>query len=167
MPSLTLIILLLFASVGAITAQQDSTAGAVPLTKNPTTAVLYSLAFPGVGQLYTEQYWKVPIFAGAAVTTAVLMVHNHSQYADLDRQVDAALLAGDNAIVVDRLRRSRDVFRQNRDVSGALLLATYLIAAVDAYVGAHLYDFNVDESLSLRLSPTPTAPLSLAMQIRL
>lgn len=166
MPTIIATILVACCSCTVVTAQSTGSPADVPLTKNPTTAVLYSLAFPGAGQLYTERYWKVPIFAGAAITTAYLTVSNHAQFVDLDRQVQAAIDIGENAFTIDRLRRSRDVVRQNRDVSGALFLATYLIAAVDAYVGAHLYDFNVDESLSLRLGPTSLAPIAAGLAIR-
>ena len=31
----------------------------------------------------------------------------------------------------------------NRDINGLYLLAVYGIAAVDAYVGAHLFDFDI------------------------
>jgi hypothetical protein len=165
-PTLALISLLLVASMCSLGAQTSAAPSQPPLSKSPTTAVLYSLAFPGAGQVYTERYWKVPIFAGAAIATAYLTVWNQGQYADVDRQVDAAVASGESSLSVDRLRRSRDVFRQNRDVSGALLLATYLIAAVDAYVGAHLYDFNVDESLSLHVGPSGTAPVAIGMALR-
>ena len=37
------------------------------LTKSPTGASLRSLAVPGWGQIYVEQYIKAPLFFGAAV----------------------------------------------------------------------------------------------------
>jgi len=165
-----IVVLIVTTSVGILASPSDSLGPAVPmrppLTKSPTTAVLLSLAAPGLGQFYTESYWKIPIFAGAAVATAYLAISNHGDYVTADNNLTTALAQGESTFVTDRKRRSRDVFRQNRDVNGALLMATYLLAAIDAYVGAHLYDFDVDASLSLGLAPTPTAPMAIHMIVR-
>jgi hypothetical protein len=134
----------------------DSTAvpASTPLMeKSPTTAVLWSLALPGLGQYYTETYWKIPLFTGGALASAWLIVDNHAKYQDADAAYLAAL-------------DGNEAYRDNRDVAGLALVATYLIAAVDAYVGAHLFAFDVGDDLSLRLGPTTLEPVRLTLVAR-
>ena len=40
----------------------------------------------------------------------------------------------------------REYYRDNRDMSAFYLLGVYILAAVDAYVVAHLFDFDVSET---------------------
>lgn len=124
------------------------------MTKSPTTAVLMSLAFPGLGQYYNEQYWKIPIFTGTCAVTAYLFFSNNSDFNLYSAQVDQAVAAGESASAIAQLKSKRETARDNRDVSGVIFLAGYALAAVDAYVGAHLFDFDVSDDLSLRLTPT-------------
>jgi len=134
--------------------------------RSPSTAVLYSFVFPGMGQYYNESYWKVPIFAGAAVTSGYFIVANQSSFSAAAQEYDAAIASGQSAGLTSTLLRRREFYRNNRDVAGLALLLTYALAAVDAYVGANLHDFNVDPTLSMSLSPTPTSPLALNLQVR-
>jgi Family of unknown function (DUF5683) len=139
---------------------------AVLSSKDPTKAVWMSLACPGLGQLYTEQYWKIPLFAGAAGASAVLFFVNNASYNDAVERIDAAIAAGRPAFEVDRIRRERNAARGNRDLAAGVFLLTYALAAVDAYVGAHLYDFDVSDDLSLRIGPTQTSPAALTLAVR-
>lgn len=139
---------------------------AVALTKDPTRAVWMSLAFPGLGQVYTEQYWKVPLFAGTAGASAVLFFVNNASYNDAVTRIDQATAAGRPSFEIDRIRRERNAARSNRDLSAGVFLLTYALAAVDAYAGAHLYDFDVSDDLSLRLGPHPGAPIALTLAMR-
>ena len=138
----------------------------IAVKKSPSTAVLYSFLLPGLGQVYTESYWKVPIFTGAAAASAFFIISNQSSFASASQEYDAAIAAGQTATITNTLLRKREFYRNNRDVAGLALLLTYALAAVDAYVGANLYDFNVSSDLTLQLAPTPTSPLALQMQVR-
>lgn len=153
-----LLILLIFAASARYGMAQDTTrlaASPPPLTKNPTTAILMSVALPGLGQYYNEQYWKIPLFTGAAAATAWLFFSNNGNYLTASDNYDAAVRNNLDFLTKDRLKRQREIYRDNRDLAGAFFLLTYLVAAVDSYVGAHLYDFNVDDKLSIGLVPTP------------
>ena len=144
-------------------AQQDSTLpNAEPqMTKDPTTAVLLSLPLPGLGQYYNEQYWKIPIFTGTCAVSAYLFFSNNADYNTTADLYDQAVAVGADQSVTDRLRNQREAFRDNRDLAGFVFVTAYLLAAVDAYVGAHLYDFDVSDDLSLGLGPTPTQFMAL------
>lgn len=143
-----LIVLALFAACTVAQAQSPTdtvrpATDAPLMTKSPTTAVLLSLALPGLGQFYNEQYWKSPIFLGAAATSVYFIVDNQQQYADASDVYDDAVANNDPN--QDFYLRQREYYRDNRDLAIAALLVTYLIAGVDAYVGTHLYDFTVDQ----------------------
>ena len=159
------IVLALFCAVVSCNAATpaDSTSLA---RKSPSTAVLYSFLLPGLGQVYTESYWKVPIFTGAAATSAYFIITNQSSFSRASQDYDNAVAQGQSANVTATLLRQREVYRNNRDVAGLALLLTYALAAVDAYVGANLHDFNVDENLSVNLAPTTASPLAVNVQVR-
>lgn len=154
----------MFLTVSAGAGAQTDSSGAIK--KSPSTAVLYSFLLPGLGQVYTESYWKVPIFTGGALTSAYFIATNQSQFASASQNYDNAIAQGQSASVTSTLLRQREFYRNNRDVAGLALLLTYALAAVDAYVGANLHDFNVDANLSINVLPTPTSPLAVNLQLR-
>ena len=53
-----------------------------------------------------------------------------------------------------QLKRGRDLYRRNRDLSIILTVGFYLICMADAYVDAQLFDFDISPDLSLRIEPT-------------
>ena len=122
-----------------------------PMTKSPTGAIIRSLVLPGLGQLYVENYWKAPLMLGGFGTTVGIMLWNHDQY--VQAQDDLENYEGDEQRELNRLKDRRTFFRDQRDMTGLYVLGVYVIAAVDAYVGAHLYDFSVDDDLSLSVQP--------------
>ena len=133
------------------------------MTKSPTTAVLMSLACPGLGQFYNQSYLKIPIFTGMAAVSVWLFFDNNAKFNDADAQyASAAASSNPNA---SRLLAVREVYRDNRDLAGLVFVVTYALAAVDAYVGAHLYDFDVDEDVSLGIGPTRTQLLALQLSV--
>lgn len=127
-------------------AQQDTTAAADTINnstnnfvmqKSPWGAVLRSAIIPGWGQIYNESYWKVPIVWGITGWLVYVWVDNNNLYKD-NRTL--FLQTGD-----DRYKRFRD-YRDQRDQFAIYIVLTYFLNLVDAYVDAHLFDFNVDEN---------------------
>ncbi|MBS1538589.1 MAG: hypothetical protein JST20_12665 [Bacteroidetes bacterium] len=155
-----------------LAAPPDSTATTVDssfhqftMTKSPTQAVLLSLAFPGLGQYYVESYWKVPIFAVGAGACIYGIISNNTTFVQKSSEVDNAVAAGETSAKIATLKNEREFYRNNRDLSGLYLLAVYVISSVDAYTGAHLFDFDVSDKLSLRVLPD-AEHRGLAMQLR-
>lgn len=152
----------------------DSAAGLLPnqvseatrSKKDPIVAIIYSVMLPGLGQIYSEEYWKAPIFLAAATTSAYLFFDNHSKYREANRVYLAAKDINASASKLDQLLRTREAYRDNRDLSAAVLVTTYIIAAVDAYVGAHLFDFDVSDDVSMRVGPISTSPVGLSIVAR-
>lgn len=137
------------------------------LTKSPTTAVLYSLALPGLGQVYTESYWKVPLFTGTCAIAAWQFFRNNADFQATSTQYDQAVAAGESTTATNRLFARREAYRDRRDMSGVIFLVAYGLAAMDAYVGAHLFDFDVSENLSLGIGPTPWHLMGMSLRLKL
>ncbi len=155
-----LVVLCCFGSAKAVT---DSS---LTLTKDPTRAVVYSLLLPGWGQYYTESYWKIPLFTGTAAVSAWAFFRNNADYLNTSELYDQAVAAGADASVQNTLLRQREAFRDNRDLAGVIFLVTYGLAAMDAYVGAHLFDFDVGDNVSMGFGPTPTSLAAINVRIR-
>lgn len=135
------------------------------MQKSPAKAILYSLAFPGLGQVYTETYWKAPLFAGAAGACIYGIIANNTSFIKSSSATDDAVAAGKSTAEIAMLRRQREYYRDRRDLSGLFLILTYVAAAIDSYTAANLYDFNVDDKLSLKLVPDP-AHNGIALALR-
>ncbi|MCO6466894.1 MAG: hypothetical protein J5I53_09790 [Bradyrhizobiaceae bacterium] len=162
--TLATVLLVFIGRTTCLASPSDTTAP--PLTKNPTTAVLLSLALPGLGQYYTEQYWKIPLFTGTCGTTAFLFFYNNQKFNEYSRSYDAAVAEGASSTVVATLRSKKESYRDNRDLSGVIFLTAYVLAAVDSYVGAHLFDFDVSDDVSLGITPDQTSLAALHLQFR-
>ncbi|MCC7437608.1 MAG: hypothetical protein IT211_03855 [Armatimonadetes bacterium] len=167
LPSTVCLILLLAAATA--TAQSDTaiapamaadSVAAFPqplaggMTKSPTTAILLSL-IPGGGQIYNEQYWKAPLFAGVAGFFLVQAIRYHNLYQD---QADVVNATPETDVAYARLKRIREIYRDERDLNIAYYLGVDILCMVDAYVGAHLFDFNVDDDLTSRIWFNPVRP---------
>ena len=46
-----------------------------------------------------------------------------------------------------------DFYQRNRDISYIFLAAAYILNIVDASVDAHLFDFDINENLSVSAQP--------------
>jgi hypothetical protein len=120
--------------------------------KSVTTAIVLSFLVPGAGQIYYEDYWKAPLFFGGAAMLAWWAWKNNEMFNELNAEDDP----------------NKEIYRNNRDQSLFFLAGVYILAAVDAYVGVHLYNFNVNENLSLYLVPDDlTGNVKIAVNWRL
>ena len=126
---------------------------------DPQRAALLSALFPGLGQVYNKQYWKVPIVVAGVLSFAHFINYNNNVYHGLR---NAALLTSQGqtnpyqSIVTSEtaLVRNRDVFRRNRDYLIILGSAFYILQIVDAHVSAHLDEFRVNDKLALGIEPS-------------
>lgn len=160
----------------------------VPFKPNPTKAVLYSAACPGLGQIYNRKYWKLPIVYGGFLGVVYAVSWNGGYYDDYKQAYrDLALGTGNSwenfypdvgdiesdpnrkQQLLDRLRRNKDYFRRNRDLAILVGVGLYALCMIDAYVDAQLYDFNMSQDLSMTVSPmlmppTATTRASVGLQ---
>ncbi len=162
MPSLLLLLLLLLSPL-ALRAQEGDTTQPAPspidtaerepvltMTKDPMTAILLSIV-PGGGQYYNRDYWKIPVFAGAAGWFVGRALYLHGQYRDI---VDQMATISPDSSIYSAYKFRRESLRDDRDLNLAYFLMVEALGMIDAYVGAHLYDFTVDGfAAGLRISP--------------
>lgn len=111
--------------------------------KSPRAAVLRSLAFPGWGQMYNERPWKAAVvFSAEAGLLSAAIWHNTRMHKSFDDSYD------DKAAYVQGFR---DFHWDKRSQYYWYLGFAVLISMADAYVDAHLFDF--DESTDLSATP--------------
>ncbi|HVD98679.1 MAG TPA: DUF5683 domain-containing protein [Cytophagaceae bacterium] len=138
----------------------------------PKKALLLSLALPGAGQAYNKKYWKMPILYAGIAACAYFWVTNQQAYHEFKNAYDRnyiALQANPDFIIYEdhlkygslqvytslaQLSTDRDTYHRYRDLSIAGSVALYAIAALDAYVDAHLKEFDLSPDLSLSVKPT-------------
>jgi hypothetical protein len=117
-------------------------------TKSVTTAVLLSAVLPGAGQVYTGRYWKVPIILGFSGYFAREWIIQNNRYRSARSNYSQSVQRGDNQGQGDpQLLYERDFYRDQRDRFAFYFALTYVLNLVDAYVGASLYDFEVNDDL--------------------
>ena len=126
---------------------------------DPQRAALLAAVFPGLGQIYNRQYWKVPIVVTGMVLFAHYISYNNRVYHSLRNAAIINNATGSNpfsSVVnsTDGLVRNRDIFRRNRDFMIVLGSAFYLLQIVDAHVSAHLDEFAVNKDLAIKIKPS-------------
>lgn len=136
-------------------AEQDT----VPL---PRDVMFRSLILPGWGQYTNRQAWKIPL-----VYALIGGVAYYSYYADTRYRGYRAAFYNANPENTDFrfggtpswidpnaspefLRESRNFFRNRRDFLIIATVLSYGLNVLDAYVFAHMRDFDVSDDLSSR-----------------
>ncbi len=138
-----------FKNLSTITENQKISEKNFEMKKSPLGAILRSLALPGWGQIYVENYWKAPLFAAGCGLLVYFVLDNNSKFQTYQKQFDEIKETNPNSSELFILRSKKEFYRDNRDQSAFFLVAVYLLAAIDSYVGAHLYDFNIDDNIAL------------------
>lgn len=121
-------------------------------------AALYSTILPGLGQAYNRKYWKLPIlYIGAGVLTYFTITNNQSYkeyYYAYQNRLDGDLTNNTHLQYSDdQLKVLRDDFRRFYQMNLFMAVGLYALNIVDAYVDAHLREFDVNENLSFKLKP--------------
>ena len=124
-----------------------------------TKAIMYALVLPGLGQAYNKKYYKIPIVYAALGGIGYILYYNNTNYkqASLDYATDPS----------DLNERYLRAWRRNLELSYIGLIAVYALQVIDAYVDAQLYSWDVNDNLSMRVSPSLQplmAPTSLTGQ---
>ncbi|MBK7106620.1 MAG: hypothetical protein IPH62_15205 [Ignavibacteriae bacterium] len=112
------------------------------MTKSPTGAMLRSAIIPGWGQFYNESYWKIPIIWGAAAWFVYGWQGENDNYNYFSDLYNKSLLDPSNNLTLV-YKNIRDGYRDNRDLFAIYLGLTYFLNVIDAYVDAHLFDFDI------------------------
>lgn len=145
---------------------------------SPRGALWRSAVLPGWGQIYNRQYVKLPFVYAAmgGLVVAIIRLDNdydlynrafqykaHQELVDagqLEQNPRASFKPSYDRIAADvgpvssgPLEIRRNNLRRGRDLSAIGLGLVYGLAMLDAYVSAHLLDFDVGESLGVAVTP--------------
>lgn len=133
---------------------------------NPNLATKYSAIFPGLGQIYNKQYWKVPIVYGALAIPVATYIYNDDIYNKTKFAYEAKFKAqnGDNSdlskidpalknLSLGSLQSYRNMFRKDRDYSVLWFILGWGLNVVDATVSGHLKEFDVSSNLAISVKP--------------
>jgi hypothetical protein len=151
------------------------------LNHSPRGALRRALIVPGWGQVYNRQYWKLPIvYAGIGSVTALAIGFGKQhrlytrayQYKAWEEKVERgeeetnlfpdyqdeyqkviSARCGGCEVNSSAIRPFRDKFRRNRDLSLFGIGLVYGLSVLDAFVNAHLLDFDVGEDLTVQVYP--------------
>ena len=128
---------------------------------HPGKATLYSILCPGLGQIYNHEYWKLPIYLGgiaAAVHFYSDFRTNYNRYRNIYLEASDSESGYSGPITAEQAKYYRDVYRRYRDYSILAIAAVYLLQVIDANVFTYMHDFEVDDDLALKVSPTVIVP---------
>jgi len=130
---------------------------------DPKRAALLSTVIPGLGQAYNKKYWKIPLVWIGLGTFAYFINFNNDQYQFYRKNLIYEVKQDPNfpnqtILTVQQLKRARDQFRRNRDQLVLYGVLFYFVQIVDAHVDAHLIEFDVNQDLSARITPTVMSP---------
>lgn len=122
------------------------------MKKSPWGAVLRSAVLPGFGQFYNESYWKIPVVWGALGYLVYLWNDSNTKY---KKYRDLYISDNTNSVYLTY----REFYKDQRDLNAVFIGLAYFLNLVDAYVDAHLFDFDVSEEMK-------TSKLNLSFKIR-
>ena len=130
---------------------------------NPGRATIYSILFPGLGQIYNGELFKVPIYWGCLMGSVYFLTTNHTNYVRFKRIHNEATdpdpaISGNVPISGETAKWYRDVYRRYRDYSIVATVAFYLLQVIDANVFAYMNDFEVDDNITMNIEPAVITP---------
>lgn len=144
----------------------------------PRLSTIRSAMVPGWGQVTNQQYWKLPIVAGAFAVNIFFIIYNDTRYHYYKNYLGLTYTTDGNPFPItsvnvpiynDPNSTTRDYdqaqlnnivssYRRNRDGSYLLLAITWAANIVDANVTAHLKTFDLTDDISMKIQPTFSSP---------
>lgn len=164
-----------------VTPQETVRHDTAQFSPDPVKAVWYSALCPGLGQIYNRSYWKLPILVGGYLGLIYATNWNARYYSDYstayrdamdndpntnsfinflayNRRNDPEWIAANMAWLQSAMKRKKDYYRKYRDLCIISMIGVYFVAMIEAYVDAHLYNFDISDNLSMKVTPTVIEP---------
>ena len=133
--------------------------------REPNKAALMSAILPGAGQYYNKKYWKAPIpIIGLGVSASLLILY-HNETGEYGKAAKNATngqsylnnpnFHGYNLrnLSATQLSTLQDDARRYMYMNIAVCSGIYALNIIDAYVDAHLKEFDIDDKLSITIKP--------------
>lgn len=125
---------------------------------SPRKALLLSL-LPGAGQVYNGQAWKVPVIYGGFALAGYFMYNNYNNMVKFRDEYLLRVNGGtpelegytnypDNSIY-----NYYESYNRSFQLTIILSVLVYALNMVDAYVYGHLYEFQINDDISMTLQP--------------
>lgn len=143
----------------SLTAAIDSAINTESTWPVPKRALLWAI-IPSGGQIYNRDWWKVPLVVGGFYALYRTVDYNTDLYVRLknayllklaNKEHEFSDTSIDNP---NTLRNLRDRYDKNTQLSYVFLVLGYALQGIEAYVDAHLRQFDINDDLSMRLKPT-------------
>lgn len=127
--------------------------------------------FPGLGQAYNKQYWKMPFVYAGFGTVVYFIRYFNVRYQDFlqpyiasydattgkqlrtEAEVYIRAQKQNRTLTIDQITKGKDFYRRYRDLNIVLLAGVWALTAVEANVAAHLKTFDMSEDISFRFEP--------------
>lgn len=133
---------------------------------SPDVALRWSL-LPGAGQIYNGQAWKVPIIYGAFAGVGYFIYDNYKamnlfkdEYLYRVNNDDARQNPDYTSYPTSNIAELYNKYNRNFQLSIIIAAGIYGLNLLDAYVFGHLFNFTIDDDISLNMvpavQPTPT-----------
>ena len=160
----------------------------------PGKSLLFSLVVPGAGQIYNKSYLRVPFVWAAVGGAGYILINTSKQYSCLRDAyvhkidmtpvvIDEKCFNKDNFLPFSEIsqvylenasaaaiRKHRDEANVNRQWAIIGFSLVWLANGIDAFVDAHLKDFDIDEDLSIDIGPRidddPFAPMRMGIYMQ-
>ena len=123
-------------------------------------AMCWSL-LPGGGQVYNHQAWKIPIIYGGFAVMGYFIHYNYQQMAMFKEEYlyrvnhnDTPNLSDYSSYPTSNIYSLYNSYNRDFQLMVIITVGIYALNLVDAYVFGHLFDFKIDDELSLNLSPS-------------
>lgn len=118
-------------------------------------ALRWSL-IPGGGQIYNHQAWKVPIIYGAFAGMGYFIYDNYKsmkmfkdEYLYRVNHDDTPNLSDYASYPTSNIYSLYNSYNRNFQLMVIITVGIYALNLVDAYVFGHLFDFQMDDNLTL------------------
>lgn len=156
---------------GTDTVNADDNSFFLSKWNRPAKAALLSAVVPGLGQAYNKAYWKLPIIYATGGVLGYFLISHHNNYQDFrsalnmrvgrssvfyevqDPYYNSPIYGVQRTNGTDNLRRARDFYRRNRDLTILLSIGAYGLQVAEAYVHAHMKEFDISETLAVKVQP--------------
>ncbi len=126
-----------------------------------TTALWKSAVIPGWGQVYNRQAWKIGIIYGGAAAITYIGMDNYrnaqkfkTEYLNRNNGNTSALLPEYAKYPDQNIYNLYQTYEKNFQLSIIAGVALYALNLIDAYCYGHLFDFQINDDLSLLLTPS-------------
>lgn len=132
----------------------------VVVNEHSATKALCLSLIPGGGQIYNHQAWKVPVIYGAFAGVGYFIYSNYTQMKKFKDEYlfrinnnDTPSLPAYASYPTSSIRSYYNSYNQYFQLSIIIAVGFYALNLVDAYVFGHLFDFRIDDDLTMGFTP--------------